>query len=263
MAGSPSIADKLVSGSAACGARSNSSSVAYCMFSRYGGSSEGRFASLNIAANVGDTAAAVAANRELVKRQAGVTRLVSAHQTHGTSVYCLKTPIDRDVTVGEKNGCDALVTDVPGTGLMIQHADCQAILLFDPVTGVIAAVHSGWRGSVQNIAAKVVGTMTTEFGCDPADINARISPSLGPCCAEFIHYREELPEHFYQFMTSENYFDFWKISRSQLTRAGLLNGNIAVCEVCTVCCRDYFSYRRARPNGGVTGRNCSVIALVK
>jgi hypothetical protein len=145
---------------------------------------------------------------------------------------------------------------------MIQQADCQAVLLFDPVRQVIAAVHCGWRGSVQNILSQVLQVMMENYATAPADVQAVISPSLGPCCAEFINYRHELPPEFEQFMVRKNYFDFRQISRYQLVSAGMSDERIASANMCTCCNDDYFSYRRAcRLQNGQTGRNCSVIAL--
>jgi copper oxidase (laccase) domain-containing protein len=104
--------------------------------------------------------------------------------------------------------------------------------------------------------------MAENYATAPADVQAVISPSLGPCCAEFINYRRELPAEFEQFMVRKNYFDFWQISRYQLLSAGMSDERIETANTCTCCSADYFSYRRAsRLHNGLTGRNCSVIAL--
>lgn len=229
------------------------------MFSRHGGISSGLYASLNVGENVGDRDGAARENRLLVKESLEINHLLSARQVHGDKIYCLTEPLTKDFEV---DGFDALITDQAGVGLMIQHADCQAVLLLDSVRQTIAAVHCGWRGSVQNILLQVIGAMTKNYGTVPADVQALISPSLGPCCAEFINYQRELPEHFYPFMVGDRYFDFWRISRRQLQEAGVSKQRIRAAEICTCCCDDYFSYRRAsRVSAGQTGRNCSVIVL--
>ncbi len=231
----------------------------YGMFNRHGGISEGLYGSLNVGLQVGDWPGAVAANRQLVKDHLGVSALLTARQVHGQGVYCLGEPLQGDFEV---DGFDALVTDVQDVGLMIQQADCQAVLLFDPVRQVIAAVHCGWRGSVLGIVPRVVTAMTHRYGTDPADLQAVISPSLGPCCAEFVNFRGELPEPFQRFMVRDNYFDFWRITRAQLLAAGMGEARIRTAGQCTCCSADYFSYRRAsRESGGLTGRHCSVITL--
>jgi len=172
--------------------------------------------------------------------------------------------VDTDTTEDshEVEGYDALISNQPGTALMIQQADCQAVLLFDPVKNVIGAVHSGWRGTVANIIGETIMQMGRHYGTDPKNLQAGISPSLGPCCAEFVNYRKELPEAFQRYQVKNNHFDFWQISVRQLSEAGLRSVAIRKPDVCTSCSEDYFSYRRAvREGDPVCGRHGSVICL--
>ena len=100
--------------------------------------------------------------------------------------------------------------------------------------------------------------MQKQFKCDPAQLVAGIGPSLGPCCAEFIHYRKEIPEIYWPYKEANDHFNFWAISRDQLTDAGLLPDNIEISNMCT-CCNTalIFSYRAE----GQTGRFAAVIGL--
>ena len=238
-----------------------SQSCRYGFFSLHGGNSLDRYASLNVGLHVGDDATKVLANRENVKEKMGSRTLLSALQVHGTKVHIQNEALESDLEV---DGYDALITSQPSIALMVQHADCQPVLLYDPVAGVIAAVHNGWRGSVQNILGEVVTTLVGNYSVDSLNIRAIIGPSLGPCCAQFIHYKKELPEEFYPFKVGEDHFDFWQISKQQLMDSGVAGGNISVIGDCTLCSPDYFSYRDAVQNGnGITGRNGSVIVLGK
>lgn len=231
----------------------------YGMFNRRNGVSQGLFSSCNVGRDVGDTDEAVAENRRRVKQAMGVTSLLTVSQVHGTGIFRLTESPTGDVHGGQ---ADALVTDVAEVGLMIQQADCQAVLLYDPVRHVIGAVHCGWRGSVQRILGRVIGFMQENYGSVPDDMFGVISPSLGPCCGEFVNYRAELPPEFRDFMVRDNHFDFWRISRYQMVGSGMDEARIQTAGVCTCCAEDYFSYRRAvRQSGGVTGRNCSVVCL--
>ena len=142
-------------------------------------------------------------------------------------------------------------------GLMIQQADCQAVFLFDPATKAVGIIHVGWRGSVADIIAETVFVMSRAFAVEPVDISAAVSPSLGPCCAEFINYHTELPAALHAYQVRPNYFDFWAISRDQLCAAGVRPENIQVAGICTCCNRDYFSYRRHK----ITGRFASVAGI--
>ena len=130
---------------------------------------------------------------------------------------------------------DAVISDCPNIGLTISAADCQAVMLYDPSRKVIANIHSGWRGSIQNIIGHTVNKMVDVFGCRAAELFAGIGPSLGPCCAEFINYRDEIPELYWPYRISNNHFDFWAISRDQLIEAGLPGRQIETGGICTKC----------------------------
>lgn len=221
---------------------------------RCGGVSPAPYDSLNLSFGVGDADENVRENRQRLKAALGVPVLASARQVHGDAVWVIDRPLPQDT---ELAGYDALVTNQPGIGLLIQQADCQAVLLHDPVRNVVAAIHAGWRGSVANTIGKTIRTMTERFGTTPGDLVAGISPSLGPCCAEFVNYRTELPESFHGYQVTPNHFDFWAISRNQLHDSGVRQENIEMARICTKCSPDYFSFRRER----VTGRFGSVIML--
>lgn len=231
----------------------------YKFFNRSGGVSSGLFASLNVSFGTGDTNGNIERNRQYIKQEMGIKRLVSGVQVHGSRVYIDDDSGTADIEVDEYDG---LISNVPGTGLMIQQADCQAVLLHDDEHDAIGAAHCGWRGSVANIIGEIISQMTRQYGTRPSALKAYISPSLGPCCAEFINYRTELPEAFHRFQVKEHYFDFWQISADQLVQAGVTADAIQFPGICTSCSDDYFSYRRAVRSGNpVCGRHASVICL--
>lgn len=157
-----------------------------------------------------------------------------------------------------KESSDALFTEKKELALGIFHADCQAALFFDPIKKVIANVHCGWRGNVLNILGKTVQTLKDTFKSDPKQLIVCISPSLGPDRSEFIHYLNELPVSFYPFMHKKNYFDLWKISESQLLKAGVEKNNIEIARMCTFENNQMFhSYRRDKS----AKRNLTFIAI--
>lgn len=230
----------------------------HACFDRLGGCSAFPFDSLNLSYGVGDDPALVKENRHRVCRAFGLTGLQSVRQTHGDRVFFVDS-----LQAPEPEGYDALITNKPGLALLIQQADCQAVLLHDPVQQVVAAVHCGWRGSVLNIIATAIRALQERYQVRPVNLRALVSPSLGPCCGEFIHYQRELPAWMQAFQVRPCYFDFWAISRHQLHEAGILPEHIVVAEICTRCNADYFSYRRAcQESAGMCGRNGSLIMLV-
>jgi YfiH family protein len=223
-------------------------------FNRYGGVSPSPWDSNNISFGLGDSSENVRANREQIKKALGFKYLVSAKQVHGSRVYIVAESPACD---HEVEGFDALITNVPGIGLMIQQADCQAVFLFDTENKAVGIAHVGWRGSVADIISETVFAMSQEFSTEPVDVTAAISPSLGPCCAEFVNSRSELPKALHGYQVQANYFDFWAISSDQLTTAGIRPENIHVAGICTCCNQDFFSYRREKD----TGRFGSVIGI--
>lgn len=231
--------------------------ISHQVFSRRGGGSPPPFEALNVAFSVGDQPENVRDNRRLVAKTGDYRYMVYAHQVHGADIL-IYTGRAMDQTGPPRTG-DALITNIPGLALVVQVADCQAIFLYDPVRRVVANVHSGWRGSTANIAGKTVAAMERQFGCRGRDMTAAIAPSLGSCCAEFIHYRDEIPEQFWKYKLNGNYFDFWKISRDQLIAAGLQPQHIQAGDMCTRCRTDYFySYRGEARH---TGRFAAVIGM--
>lgn len=233
------------------------------VFTRQGGASSGSFDSLNVGMNSGDSLSAIALNRKLIIQKMGMKPLVFLNQVHGKAIKVLKDG-DNDLAEVFEPGkelytADAVVTDMKDVFLVIQVADCQAVMIYDPVKEVVANIHSGWRGSILNIVGNCIDHMIDTFGSDPKDMVAGISPSLGPCCSEFVNYESEIPKDLWAFKTdSRPYFDFWKMTERQLVEAGLEKNNIENMQICTKCNTDtFYSYRGEK----TTGRFACVVAM--
>ena len=229
----------------------------HAITTREGGVSRPPAQSFNLARRSGDDPAAVDENRRRLERALAPGRLVFIRQVHGNTVLSLaQQPADERSLVAGTG--DAFITDQAGLLLTILVADCQPVLLFDPRRRVVANVHSGWRGSIANVIGATVAAMVHDFGCRPNDLLAGVGPSLGPCCAEFINYRKEIPEAFWRRRVSKHHFDFWAISHDQLTAAGLAAEHITLSRVCTRCqSQRFFSYRA----GHKVGRFAAVIGM--
>ncbi len=229
----------------------------HAVTTREGGVSRPPHQSLNLAYTGDDQPEAVAENRRRLQRALSPGRLVFSRQVHGADVAAIRMPVDAgDFPVVAT--ADAMVTDRPGLLLTILVADCQAVLMFDPRRRVVANVHSGWRGSIANVIGATVAVMHRSFGCRPSDILAGIGPSLGPCCAEFRNYRREIPQPIWPYRVSQHHFDFWKLSRDQLTAAGLRTERIVLAQICTQCHPErFYSYR----SGDRTGRCAAAIGM--
>jgi hypothetical protein len=228
-------------------------SLRHGIFSRQGGVSPPPYDSLNVSFGVGDDPALVLENRARLKAALDITTLVSARQVHGGRVLLVGSDPSEDF---EADGYDALITK--GTaGLMIQQADCQAVILHDPRTPALGLAHVGWRGNVAGIIGATVRALADNFGSAPTALRAGISPALGSCCGEFVDFRRQLPVWMHPYQERPNYFDFPAITVHQLLEAGLDRDKISNAGICTRCHPAYFSYRRS----GVTGRFATVAAL--
>jgi len=235
------------------------------VFTRNNGLSRAPYDSLNLGLGLGDEDTLVHRNRRHLAQVLDNGALVFAHQVHGTHVLIAGadtgvhgqkiTPAreERQAQTG-----DALVTDVGAQMLTIQVADCQAVLLYDPVQRVVANVHAGWRSSIGNSSGKTIARMQKTYGCKPGHIVAGIGPSLGPCCAEFVNYELEIPRAFWHHKVGSHHFNFWTITREQLGNAGVASNQVHTSEICTRCNPEiFFSYRREK----MTGRFAAVIGL--
>jgi len=230
--------------------------VVHGFFTRQGGVSAGAYHSLNVSPAVGDGPEPVSENLRRMRQALGLAGLAGAAQVHGGRAAVI-TSLDQ-ARAEDVPEVDILVTTVPGLGLLIKQADCQAVMFYDPVNRVVANVHCGWRGQVHNILGETVRLLQARFGTRPDDLFAAVGPSLGPCCAEFKNFRREFPRDLWDYQVRPNYFDLWRLSRDQLLAAGLLPARLDLAGLCTRCGdENFYSYRRDR----VTGRQGAVIAL--
>lgn len=235
----------------------NNLNVRHGIFTRNGGVSPQPWASLNLGGTVGDSRANVIENRQRIfaALQRPVESLFDVWQVHSKDVICSDDP--RPLDKPHQRG-DAILTINPNITLFMRFADCVPILLYDPVRRAAGIVHAGWKGTVIKVAAEAVYSMTTAYGCDPADVIACIGPSIGPN-----HYQvgedvvsevnEAFGNHSGSFLTTVNHsqhFDLWKANAWILEEAGVKS--IEVASICTAC--DLERWYSHRAEQGKTGR---------
>jgi YfiH family protein len=231
-------------------------SVTAGVSTRHGGVSGPPYDTLNLGRHVGDDSSCVEENRRrfCAALDTDPAWLATAGQVHGSTVRVIDAPRHEPF-------CDGLVTTTEGLLLAIATADCATVLLADPVNGVAAACHAGWRGAVADIAAKTV-TIMTDCGAEPADIRAHVGPCIsleafevGPEVAarfddDVVHIREEWPRP---------HVDLKAALRRQLEDAGLPADGIEISDRGTVQNTDDFFSHRA--SGGTTGRMFGAVVL--
>ncbi len=217
--------------------------VPHAFTTRFGGVSDGVFASLNLAMHRGDAPENVEKNYEILADALDfdINNLVLTRQTHSDIVRVVTKADARGLDHHSYPECDALITNDVGCALVVFTADCTPILLWDSETGAVGAIHAGWRGTAGDIAGKTVRKMMTQFGCDPRNIRAAIGPNIGACCFETdIDVPEAIIKTFGKeanaFITKSGekyHVDLKAVNALALRRAGV--ESIELADDCTMC----------------------------
>jgi polyphenol oxidase len=220
--------------------------LTYGMSTRKGGVSPEPLG-MNLSFRVGDEHKNVEENRRrffgalgLDARDAAIPR-----QCHSANIQIVTSP-------GEFESTDALITTTVGLPLVITVADCLSIVLYDPEKSVLAHVHAGWRGTMQQIVSKCVRTMSERLDVSPKTIVAFLGPSAGVCCYEVGSEVSVLfsAAHL-QDRDGRTYLNLKSANLSQLLECGVTRSNVEVSEWCTICNPGIFhSYRRDRDRSG-------------
>jgi len=237
--------------------------VPHCFTTRLGGVSEGYLSSLNIGVHRGDKPENVILNLQILGNAIGFSLedLVAAKQTHSDIVLQVDAAHrGQYMEEGSSQEGDALITNTPGVGLVVFTADCTPILLHDPVTGAVGAVHAGWRGTAAGIVAKAVAAMGSAYGSKPQNVRAAIGPNIGPCCfqtdadvpqAMIAALGEEARSSIHP-CGSKFYVNLKELNTLWLRRAGV--EHIEVSPLCTACRQDLFwSHRKVGQQRGSQG----------
>ncbi len=246
--------------------------VAHGFASRLGGVSTGPCSELNLGLTRHDRPEAVRENytRFCAALGTDVDRLVFSHQVHEDTIRVVQaSDVLADLFDPIPYDADGLITDQPGLCLTIYYADCIPVLLYDPVKKVIAAVHSGWRGTALGIAPQAVKKMADLYGSDPKDVLAAIGPGIGPCCFET---HDDVPtamsaqlgdgvmDHVTTLPNGKFQVDLKGILTWQLTAAGVTPDHLEVLPLCTGCHPElYWSHRKM---GDQRGNQAAMIQLI-
>lgn len=228
------------------------------MSTREGGASAGAYAGLNLGAHVGDSAQAVAANRQALARKLGGVRLQWLRQVHGAEVV-RATP----ATTADEPCADAAWTDAPGVACCVLVADCLPVLLAAHNGRAVGAAHAGWRGLAAGVVEAALEQVAAGAGCEPAQVVAWLGPCIGPrrfeVGAEVVQALGGGPR-----FTARGWRDGrerWLADLSGLAADRLRAGGVRVVSDGAACTVEdasrFFSYRR----DGVTGRLAAAVWL--
>jgi YfiH family protein len=217
-----------------------------------GGASKAPYACFNLGRNVGDDPLAVAENRRILVRDAGLPAEPAwLAQVHGVSVA------DLDVA-GAHASADAAMTRRSRKVCAILTADCLPIVFTTDTGDTVAAAHAGWRG----MAAGVIGATVRAMAARPERLIAWLGPAIGVAHFEvggevrqaFLSADPGAGDAFNANAGGKFMADLGMLARRQLKDLGVTR--IYGGGECTYARADrYFSHRR----DGVTGRQATLV----
>jgi YfiH family protein len=237
--------------------------ISHAIFTRHGGVSPSPWAELNFGRSVGDDLDRVRRNHALaltaLDRDPG--SVFDAWQVHSSTPIVARRP--RSVDPAPRG--DILVTGERRVTLVMRFADCVPVFLFDPVHSVIALVHAGWKGTVDQASRIAVQTLVDEFGSRTPDLVAGIGPSIGPdhyvigtdvADAFRASFGNDADRHLIQ-ADGQLRLDLWAANEHLLKLQGVRS--VEVSGICTAChTQDWYSHRAEQ---GRTGRFGAVFGL--
>ncbi len=235
---------------------------------RHGGVSADPPSLLNLTKTTWDAAENVTINRRrfLEALDLADVPLVTLSQNHSDRLHIIGEKFDQR---NRRPEGDALASRLTMTALGVQIADCFPILLLDPQNRAVAAVHSGWKGTLSRLLFKTVRAMHEAFNTEPSRLLVALGPGIRSCCFEvgpevagpFAREYARAGACRHDAMRQNKLFvDLPHALLAQLREAGVSPENAFDMEACTRCRQDeFFSYRG---EGSRSGRMMAVIALL-
>lgn len=237
---------------------------------RSGGKSKAPYHTNNMAFYVGDDDESVLSNRQQLASAINIplSHWVFPKITHSTTIHKV-TKDDLGTGSLTEDGSlmrvDGVYTSLSNVALAVFHADCIPLLLYDPTTQLIGAVHAGWVGTLSKITSLFIQTWITQEHVNPQDILVYIGPALSRANfqvrSDVIQKVENETPEFLPYLYKESdvlaTMDAVGMNIHQLLEHGVLQSNITNNDECTYDNPElYFSYRKEK----VTGRHVSFIA---
>ncbi|MCE2615528.1 MAG: peptidoglycan editing factor PgeF [Phocaeicola sp.] len=222
---------------------------------RHGGVSDGTYATFNCTIHGGDSPEHVNRNLQLLSGSLPnqPDRYIIPRQCHKNTICFIE---DKDTEYNLED-VDAVVTNIPKVCVCVSTADCVPILLYDSAKHVVAAVHSGWRGTVIRIIETTIDALKQRYDCNSSDILACIGPSISLAAFEVGNEVYDTFHHagFDMRLIARHYnkwhIDLWEANRQILLSKGVLDKHIEVSGICTYYNNeDFFSARRLGKKSG-------------
>ncbi|MBR5532497.1 MAG: peptidoglycan editing factor PgeF [Bacteroidales bacterium] len=241
-------------------------------FSTKRGGGNGNYATFNITHYCGDSEEHVARCREELCRELNISddKLILPYQTHQTNIVSINEnffSLTNKERIQKLYGVDAVVTNLPQVCIGVSTADCIPILLYDEINKVVAAIHAGWRGTLNYIVVKIIKFLQKEYSSNAQFIKVVICPGIS---LKSFEVGDEVYKAFSDAGFDMNliarqqekwHIDLWEANRIQLLSCGVKSEKIHISGICT-----YYNYKEffsARRLGIKSGRIFNGIMLKK
>ena len=237
--------------------------IKHAFFDRREGFSKGVYKSLNCGLGSNDNINNINKNLDKVCKKIGCNKnnLILLNQIHSNIVHKVeKIP-------KEKLKGDSLITNKKGIALGILTADCAPVFIYDPINGLISALHAGWKGAYKNI----ISTTLRKFRLSGSNFEDLIAV-VGPCISKknyevkvdfFKKFtgKNKLNKKFFNTKNNKMYFSLNDYIKENLLKLGVKNIEIVKKDTYTSS-NNFFSARRSLKNKlNDYGRNISVIMI--
>ncbi len=241
-----------------------SDKLKHCITLRHGGVSSGDCASLNFRQYGLDSKENVERNLDLICDviQIPSSNVFKGKQAHTDNILCINNE-NKEIYAFEsmcQNEYDAYICNEKNIATLVTTADCVPVIIYDPQKNVVANIHSGWKGTLKQIAKKTAMCMNEKYDCNYNDMIVCIGPSINKCCFTskeknfkdmFLEVYRNEKEYIYYDTTQSGKFhiDIPYVIKKDMESLGVENENIVLSNICTRCnFGDFFSYRFSTQN---------------
>ncbi|WP_461612212.1 peptidoglycan editing factor PgeF [Clostridium sp. Marseille-QA1073] len=151
---------------------------------------------------------------------------------------------------------DGIITSKNKTAIGVFTADCVPVIIVDNKKKVVAAIHSGWKGTFNLIVTKAIEKIIEKYHCNEENLKVYIGPHNKECCyevsEELIEKFKALPIYKYENINNGRYLNLQECIRVQLTNLNIKKDNIYSTDICTYCNNEYelYSYRKEHEKEG-------------
>ena len=230
---------------------------------------QANYGELNLGLHVNDRAEKVLNNRmrllaainaQLTSESSQIQQYTAINSLHWVSQVHGKQIHDVDTTALSMApmAADALVSQQRGRGLAIMTADCVPIVLYQPTSGKMAAIHAGWQGLACGVIQETVKRFT-ESGSVQAwigvcisqanyEVNTDVRDKLLAGCIEHQTLSEAHIDAFVSLFSTSSHNDKIKLNLPRLAAAQLSAAGVTVNTQLPIDCSyadtHYYSYRR-------------------